>query len=80
MAQRSYQLAHRAMPDYASKFSKRTCTQPQLLACLILKAYRRFTYREMEAWLVATDRGVRLTGLRRPVTNPADVLSSVKSP
>jgi len=65
MAQRAYQLAHRAMPDYASKFSKRTFSQPQLLACLILKAYLRFTYRQMEAWLVATDRVAHVLGLGR---------------
>jgi hypothetical protein len=65
MAQRAYQLAHRAMPEYASKFSKRTFTQPQLLACLILKAYLRFTCREMEAWLVATDRVAHVLRLGR---------------
>ncbi len=65
MAQRAYQLAQRAMPDYASKFSKRTFTQPQLLTCLILKAYLRFTYREMEAWLVATDRVAHVLRLGR---------------
>ena len=65
MAQRAYQLAHRAMPEYASKLSKRTFTQPQLLACLILKAYLRFTCREMEAWLVATDRVAHVLRLGR---------------
>ena len=55
VAQRAYHLAQRAMPAYASKFSKKTFTQPQLLACLILKAYLRHSYREAEAWWVATD-------------------------
>src|SRR5438445_8702527 len=56
VAQRAYQLAQQAMPEFASKFSKKTFTQPQLLACLILKTYLRLTYRDAEAWLVATDR------------------------
>ena len=43
------------MPAFRSKFSKKTFTQPQLLAALILKAYLRQTYREAEAWWVATD-------------------------
>ena len=60
VAQRAYHLAQRAMPAYASKFSKQTFTQPQLLACLILKVYLRQSYREAEAWWVATDcvRGI----------------------
>src|SRR5436309_10803856 len=58
VAQRAYQLAQRAMPPFRSKFSKKTFTQPQLLAALILKVYLRHTYREAEAWWVATD-GVR---------------------
>lgn len=55
VAQRAYHLAQRAMPEFRSKFSKKTFTQPQLLAALLLKVYLRQTYRETEAWLVATD-------------------------
>lgn len=39
------------MPDYASKFSNKLFTQPQLLACLILKTYCRLDYRSFEDWL-----------------------------
>src|SRR2546426_1297668 len=66
VAQRAYHLAQRAMPEYASKFSKRTFTQPQLLACLILKLYLRHSYREAEAWWVATDAVRGLLHLRQP--------------
>jgi len=60
VAQRAYHLAQRAMPAFRSKFSKKTFTQPQLLAALILKLYLRHSYREAEAWWVATDtiRGI----------------------
>src|SRR5437879_4136021 len=66
VAQRAYHLAQRAMPAYASKFSKKTFTQPQLLAALILKLYLRHSYREAEAWWVATDCVRGLLQLRQP--------------
>jgi len=48
-------LAKRAMPDYNGKFSKKTFTQPQWLACLILKLYLRQTNREAEAGQVVAN-------------------------
>ena len=66
LTQCAYQVAQRAMPSFRSKFSKKTFTQPQLLACLILKTYLRLTYRGAEAWLQATDRVSRILGLKLP--------------
>jgi hypothetical protein len=66
VAQRAYQVAQRAMPAFRSKFSKKIFTQPQLLAALILRAYLRQTYREAEAWWVATDRVRGLLQIRQP--------------
>ena len=66
LAQCAYQVAQRAMPAFRSKFSKKTFTQPQLLACLILKTYLRLTYRGTEAWLQATDRVSRILDLKLP--------------
>lgn len=64
LAQCAYQMAQGTMPSFRSKFSKKTFTQPQLLACLILKTYLRLTYRGAEAWLQATDRVSRILGLK----------------
>lgn len=35
----------RVLPDYSHPKSPRTYTQPQLLACLVLRAYGKYTYR-----------------------------------
>lgn len=47
-AQYALDVAKHAMPDYRSKFSKRTFTQPQLLAVLCLMRYEDWTFRETE--------------------------------
>ena len=40
------ELAKAGLPDYRSKFSKRTFTQPQLLAVLCLMRYEDWTLRK----------------------------------
>jgi hypothetical protein len=40
-------IARDALPDYASPFSKRDFTQPQLLTILILRQFFRTDYRGM---------------------------------
>lgn len=40
-----------ALPDYSSKFSPKTYTQPQLFACLVLKEFLHRDYRGVEALL-----------------------------
>jgi hypothetical protein len=44
-------LARRSMSDYAHKKSPQKFTQPQLVACLILKAHLDLTYRKAEELL-----------------------------
>jgi hypothetical protein len=41
----AYEAACRAVPEYAHKFSPKKFTQPQLLACLVLKEFARLDYR-----------------------------------
>ena len=41
----AYEAACRAVPEYAHKYSPRKFTQPQLLACLVLKEFARLDYR-----------------------------------
>jgi hypothetical protein len=41
----AYDAACRALPRYAHKFSPKKFTQPQLLACLVLKEFSRLDYR-----------------------------------
>ena len=40
-----------ALPDFISKFSPKTYTQPQLFACLVLKEFLQRDYRGIEALL-----------------------------
>lgn len=47
----AYELGRAVLPDYAHRFSPRTFTQPQLLACLVLKAFLKLDYRRVEALL-----------------------------
>jgi hypothetical protein len=44
-------LATRVLPMYASKYSKHTFSQPQLLAILCLMRYEDWTFRETEVRL-----------------------------
>jgi hypothetical protein len=48
-------VARRQLNDYSCPKSKHTYTQPQLLACLVLKAYRKLTYRGTTELLEAGD-------------------------
>lgn len=43
--------AKQVLPDYTSKFSPKTYTQPQLFACLVLMTFLRTDYRGIEAIL-----------------------------
>jgi hypothetical protein len=46
------ELARRHLSDYAHKKSPQKFTQPQLFACLILKAHLGCTYRRCEEFLI----------------------------
>ena len=47
----AYAIAKDALPDYTHRFSPKKFTQPQLLACLILKEFFKTDYRGIEAIL-----------------------------
>jgi transposase len=55
-AQLAYRAAQASYPKYRRKKSKKTFTQPQLIACVLLKMYLNLSYRDCEEWLRATDR------------------------
>lgn len=56
-------VARRHLNDYSCPKSKHTFTQPQLLSCLILKAYRKLTYRGTVELLEASDQLRAVLGL-----------------
>jgi hypothetical protein len=48
-------VCRRQLNDYSCPKSKHTYTQPQLLACLVLRAYLKLTYRDTTELLEASD-------------------------
>lgn len=47
----AHQLGEATLPTYASKFSRKTFTLPQLFACLALRQFYNLSYRRVEALL-----------------------------
>lgn len=45
----AYEAACQALPAYSHKFSPKKFTQPQLIACLVLKEFLRLDYRGLAA-------------------------------
>jgi Transposase DDE domain len=60
----AYEAACKALPAYRHKFSPKKFTQPQLLACLVLKEFLRTDYRGLAAHLAAYPESVRLIDLK----------------
>jgi hypothetical protein len=58
-------VCRRQLNDYSCPKSKHTYTQPQLLACLVLRAYLKRTYRGVVELLEAGDALRRTLGLSR---------------
>jgi hypothetical protein len=56
-------VCRRRLNDYSCPKSKHTFTQPQLLACLILKAYLKLSYRATTELLEASDQLRAVLGL-----------------
>jgi hypothetical protein len=56
MAHIAHEIAQDVLPLYSHPNSPKTYTQPQLAACLILMIYLGLSYRDMEEWLLATDK------------------------
>lgn len=63
------EVAHRVgracLPSYASKFSRRDFTLPQLFACLVLRQFYNLSYRKTQALLEDSPSWRRAVGLRR---------------
>ena len=49
--QAAYEAARQALPAHRHRFSPKKFTQPQLLACLVLKEFLRLDYRGLAAHL-----------------------------
>ncbi len=47
----AHRLGEATLPTYASKFSRKTFTLPQLFACLALRQFYNLSYRRTEALL-----------------------------
>jgi hypothetical protein len=52
----AYQLAQASVPRYAHPKSPHRFTQPQVVACVLLTLYLDLSYRDMEEWLLASDK------------------------
>jgi hypothetical protein len=65
MAHIVHELAEAVVPRYRHPNSPRTYTQPQLVACLILMVHLDLSYRDMEEWLLATDKVCEALGLQQ---------------
>ena len=60
----AYEAACRAVPAHAHKFSPKKFTQPQLLACLVLKEFSRLDYRGLAEHLADHPDLCRLIALK----------------
>lgn len=58
-------MAQRVLPERAHRFAPKTYTQPQLLACLLVKKYLHLDYRTAQEVLDTSDRLRRILRLRR---------------
>lgn len=56
VARIAYHLAQEVLPRYSHPKSPHRYTLPQLAACVLLMFYLRLSYRDMEEWLLATDK------------------------
>lgn len=60
----AYEAACRALPAHRHRFSPKKFTQPQLIACLVLKEFSRLDYRGLAAHLADHPDLCRLIGLK----------------
>ena len=63
-ARLAYGLAQQIVPRYRHRNSPHTYTQPQLVACVFLGFYVDRSYRDLEEWLLASDRICRVLELK----------------
>lgn len=64
VARLAYQLAAKVLPTYSHPKSKHAYRLPQLAASVLLMFYLDLSYRDMEEWLLASDRVVQVLELR----------------
>jgi len=65
VARLAYGLAKETFAPYSHAKSPHKFTQPQLVACVLLMYYLKLSYRDMEEWLLATDRVCQELELKR---------------
>jgi IS5 family transposase len=56
VAEIAYDLAKKQLPIYRHKNSPQRFTWPQLVACVLMTFYLDYSYRDMEDWLLVSDR------------------------
>ena len=56
VAEIAYHLAKQTLPRYSHPKSPHHFTLPQLAACVLMMFYMDLSYRDMEEWLLATDK------------------------
>src|SRR5918996_1008414 len=65
-AEIAYRLTSRALPKYShAKSTTHHYELPQLAACVLMMFYLDLSYRDMEKWLLATDKVCQVLGLPR---------------
>lgn len=64
MARVALNLASQQLPRYAHRNSPKRYTQPQLAACVLLAFHLGLSYRDMEEWLLASDKVCAVLGLQ----------------
>jgi hypothetical protein len=65
IAKLAYHIAQQTLPTYAHPKSRHDYTFPQRVACVMLKIYLNYTYRDLEEWLLATDQVRQVLQLTR---------------
>lgn len=63
VAELAYDIAKRHLPRYRHKNSPHRFTWPQLVACVLLTFYLDYSYRDMEDWLLVSDKICRALDL-----------------
>jgi hypothetical protein len=65
VARLAYVVAQETLPRYRHAKSPHRYTQPQLAACVLLAFYLNLSYRDMQEWLLASERVCRVLELRQ---------------
>lgn len=65
VAKIAYRLTRQALPKYSHTKSPHHFELPQLAACVLMMFYLNKSYRDMEEWLLATDKVCQALGLSR---------------